>query len=1104
MKPLRLPQRLGGLFVNLLTLTLLTLGIASSAVAQAPLKGSVKDGQSGEPLIGVSIFNRDQDKGTITNLDGSYEIEANPNDTLVFSYVGYTPMAIEASDPKLVNLLLLPNSVALDEVTVTALGIERDKKALGYAVQDIDGEELSQVRDANLVNALAGKVAGVQITNGNSGAGSTSRIVIRGESSLTGDNQPLFVIDGIPMNNTTDNRTSSSGIASNMELDYGNGAAEINPDDIETLTVLKGANATALYGSRAANGAIIITTKSGEGRKGLGVSVGHSTTYETPLASPQYQRVYGQGKNGQFSYVDGYGTGLFDGVDESWGPKMDGRLIAQYDSPTSNGLRGGDVHGLSYTLGQSGVDLARRGDITPTPWIDHGDPVDQFFETGRTSSTNLAFYGSNDKGNFRFSYNNFDNKGMLPNTDLKRNNFSLNLGYNLSDRFRVDARANYINSFSNNRAVNSYGTESVMYLFTWLGQQLNFETLQDYWQDGLEGFQQFNYNYNYHDNPYFNMYENTNGLSKNRLLGNISFTYDILPDLSLMVRGGTDTYSELRTIQRAYSTQRFPRGQYREDKINFQEVNIDFLLNYKKYISNDWFVSASFGGNRMTQKNHFHAVSANQLVIPGVYTFTNTDIPLATSISRPEKQINSLYGLAQIGFKNALYLDITGRNDWSSTLPEANNSYFYPSVSMSAVLSEMFELGANSPLSFAKVRLGWAQVGNDTDPYNLTDPIFFGTAWGSNLTASPSNTLSNQDLKPEILTSYEAGLDLRFFGNRVGLDATYYYTASENQILAIDIPNTTGYTSRIINAGEIENQGVELMLSLTPIQSNGFTWDSWFNFTLNRNKVISLAEGVDQYVLAGNRVTLIAEEGQPLGNMYGTGFKEYQGQIIYNKGLPEESNELRLLGNYNPDFMLGFTNQFSYKGFSLKFLFDWRQGGELMSLTRLIAATAGNIEETLWGRDSEYSGSYPGIADGGITWEDSDGVTYNDGVIGEGVRYDEATDSYVPNDVIVHASAYHNKRYKRQNESEGMYDASFVKLREVSLTYSIPKRLFGNSSIQNARISLIGRNLALWTDFNHGDPELLSFTGSGQIVPGVEDMAIPTARSIGFSFNCNF
>jgi TonB-linked SusC/RagA family outer membrane protein len=1103
MKPLRLTQRVGDISKILILLTVAFFG-SIELNAQTPLKGTVKDASSGEPLIGVSILVKGQNAGTVTNLEGNYEIDATAKDTLIFSYVGYDPMVIEASDPKLINLLLLPNSVGLDEVTVTALGIERETKALGYAVQDIDGDELSHVRDANMVNALAGKVAGVQITNGNSGAGSTSRVVIRGESSLTGDNQPLFVIDGIPMNNATDMRTTSGGIAGNMPLDYGNGAAEINPDDIETLTVLKGANATALYGSRAANGAIIITTKSGKGKKGIGVSVGHSTTYETPLASPQYQRVYGQGKNGEFSFVDGYGNGTFDGVDESWGPKMDGRLIAQYDSPTSNGLRGGDVHGLSYTLGASGVDLQRRGEIIPTPWIDHGDPVDQFFETGRTSSTNIALYGSNDKGNFRFSYNNFDNKGMLPNTDLKRNNFALNIGYNLSPKLKVDARANYINSFSNNRAVNSYGTESVMYLFTWLGQQLDFTTLADYWQDGLEGFQQFNYNYNYHDNPYFNMFENTNGLSKNRLLGNVSLSYSILPDLNLMVRGGTDTYSELRDIRRAYSTQRFPRGQYREDKINFQEVNLDFLLNYNKYINNDWFVSASFGGNRMTQKNHFHAVSANQLVIPGVFTFTNTDIPLATSISRPEKQINSLYGLAQVGFKNAIYIDITGRNDWSSTLPDANNSYFYPSVSMSAVLSEMFSFGTDSPVSFAKLRLGWAQVGSDTDPYKLQDPVFFGTAWGSNLTASPSNTLSNQDLKPEILSSYEAGIDVRFFGNRLGLDATYYYTSSENQILAIDIPNTTGYTSRVINAGEITNQGIEVMLNVVPVKSNGFTWESWINFTLNRNKVKRLADGVDRYVLASNRVTLIAEEGQPLGNMYGTGFKEYNGEVIFNKGLPQEDNELRLLGNYNPDFMVGFTNQFSYKGFSVKLLFDWRQGGELMSLTRLIAATAGNIDETLWGRDSDHQGPYPGIAQGGITWEDSDGVTYTDGIIGDGVRYDENTDSYVPNDVIVHASAYHNKRYKRENETEGMYDASYVKLREASISYTLPKKWFGNTSFQNARFSLIGRNLALWSDFNHGDPELLSFTGSGQLVSGVEDMAVPSARSIGFGFNCNF
>ena len=1075
------------------------------------ISGKVTSAEDGIGIPGVNVLVKGTTEGTITDIEGNYRLSVpQAAEALVFSFVGYQSQDASIGSQSVIDVALQVDTEQLNEVVVTALGIEREKKALGYAVQEVQGAELTEAREVNLVNALSGRVAGVQVTNGNSGPGSTSRIVIRGESSLAGDNQPLFVVDGIPINNATDNRTTSSGIADNMELDYGNGAAAINPDDIESVTVLKGANATALYGSRAANGVILITSKSGKGKRGIGVSLNSTTTFETVLASPEYQRVYGQGKNEQFSYTDGFGSGTYDGVDESWGPRMDGRLVKQYDSPTSSGLRGGDVHDPSnYVFGPKGVDLNKRGEITPTPWIDHGDPVKQFFETGRTLTNNVAVYGSNDKGDFRISYTNLDSKGTLPNTDLRRNNFSLSLNHNLSSKLNVQAKANYIKTDSDHRHANSYGTESIMYLFTWLGQQIDMGTLRNYWQEGLEGRQQFNYNYNYHDNPYFNVYENTNGMDQNRIMGNLSLTYKFTDDLSLMVRGGTDYFSELREIKRAFSTQRFPRGQYREDKINFRETNIDFLLNYNKTINPNWTVGLSVGGNQMKQKNHFHAVSNNQLVIPEVYTFSNTDIPLVSYINRPEKQINSLYGFGQIAYQNMLFLDFTARNDWSSTLPKGNNSYFYPSVTASAILTDLFEVSSNSFLSYAKLRAGWAQVGNDTDPYRLQSSYNFGSPWGSNLVATESNVLPNSDLKPELQTSYEIGTDLKFFNNRIGVDLTYYYNISKNQILAIDLPQTSGYGQRVINAGEISNRGVELMLSATPVQlNNGLEWRTFVNFTKNKNRVESLPDGVDAYTIGDNRVTLIAKEGGSMGDMYGTGFIEHEGQIIYREGLPVQSNDLRLLGNYNPDFMVGFSNELNYKNFSFNILFDWRKGGELMSLTRLIAATAGNVVETLWGRDVEFGGPHPGIKDSGLEWTDSEGNVRHDGIIGDGVKevLDEAGNvvDYVENDVVKEASAYHNKRYKRGNESEGMYDASYVKLREVRLGYSLPGAWFTRTPIQSIKVSVVGRNLFLWSDFNHGDPELLSFSGNGKMVPGVEDMALPSSRSMGFNVNIKF
>jgi TonB-linked SusC/RagA family outer membrane protein len=1086
---------------------------------QIDVAGKVTDANDGTPLVGATVVVKGTNTGVVTDVDGNFKLtDVESGRIIIVSFIGYISEEFSASSG-LTEIALRQDIEEMDEVVVTALGIEREIKTLGYAMEEVGGDVLSEAREANLVNSLNGRVAGVHITNGNTGAGSSSRITIRGESSISGDNQPLFVVDGVPVRNATDTR-SNSGIADNMELDYGNGIAEINPEDIESISILKGPNAAALYGSRAGNGVVIINTKNGKGKKGIGVSYTLTGTWETLLAYPDYQSLYGQGKNGEFAFEDGYGSGVYDGVDESWGPRLDmivtedmldengefagvpqtvGTILQlpQFDSPTSMGLRGGDVHGLSYQLGSSGVDLERRGEITPTPWVHHGDPVEDFMETGTTFTNNLAFYGGNDKGDFRVSLTNFNNKGIVPNTDLRRNSVNINAGYDLTKRLHVRTNVNYINSQSDHRHANSYGTESIMYLFTWYGMQINTESLKDYWQRGLEGFQQYNYNYNYHDNPYFNAYENTNGLSKDRIIGNVSVAYDLTNDLTLMVKSGTDFYDELRQIKRAYSTQRFPNGQYREDKIKFTEINTEFLVSYKKVLGINWELIANFGGNIMKQKDHFHALSNNKLVIPDVYTFENTDIPLQAQLYRSEKQINSLYGYAQLGYKEMIYLDFSGRNDWSSTLPKANNSYFYPSVSISGILSEMVDLPA--PFSFFKLRAGWAQVGNDTDPYRITDFYNFGVPFGDNLTAYESSTISNKDLKPEIKTSWELGADIRFFRNRLGFDFTYYSENTKNQILAISLSNTSGYTKQIINAGSISNKGIEFIFTAMPVSTaSGFSWNVNLNFSKNTNMVEELTEGIDEYVIADNRITLIARPDGRMGDMYGTGFLETEnGEIIWRDGLPVEDGELRLLGNYNPDFMMGIANDFRFKNITLSILFDWKKGGDLISLTRLIAATSGNIEETVVGRETGMIGE--GVRENYLYNENGQVV-----LDGSGIPVLDPDQPYVPNDVVVEASAYHNKRYKRQNESQGMYDASYVKLREVKLGFILPKKLFTDNFIESAHIAFVGRNLMLWTRFNHGDPEVISYNGSGQIIPGVEDMSLPSTRSMGFSLNITF
>jgi TonB-linked SusC/RagA family outer membrane protein len=1084
----------------LLTISaILLLSVFSDGKAQQRMiQGTITAMEDGSPLPGVNVLIKGTALGTVTDFDGKYSIEV-PEDatTLVFSYIGYTTEEMIIGDRSVIDYSMSVNTTTLEDIVVTALGVERESKALGYSVTEVQGDDLTEARETNLVNSLSGKIAGVQVTNGNSGVGSTSRIVIRGESSFN-YSEPLFVVNGVPINNRTDTRTNN-GIADNMELDYGNGAAEISPDDIETISVLKGPSAAALYGSRGANGVVLITTKDGRGKKGLGVSFNIGVTVEDVLKSPEYQDQFGQGKEGQFEFVDGYGSGTFDGVDESWGPALDGTLIKQFDGPTSNGLRGGDVHGLDQILGSQGVDLERRGEIEPTPWIHHGDPVDQFMENGITQNYNLSLYGSNDLGNFRLSYTHMDNDGILPNTDLRRHNFTLNAGYNLTDRFRVDVSTSYIKSMSNNRAVNSYGTESVMYLFTWYGMQINTNNLKDYWQRGLEGFQQFNYNYNYHDNPYFNMYENTNGLDKNRLMGNVKLTYEITDELSLSLRTGTDYYDELREIKRAYSTQRFPRGQFREDKISFQETNTDLLLTYNKTFSSDWQAGISLGANRMVRKNNYNAVSANQLVIPGYYNFNNTDIPLVSYTSIDEKQINSVFGMMNIGYKNMIFLDITGRNDWSSKLADGNNSYFYPSVSASFIVSDMVQLP--NAISFFKLRASWAQAGNDTDEWAL-DPVFnLKEPFGTNLRGEESTVLPNPELENELSSSIEIGTDLRLFNGRLGLDLTYFNSTTENQIVPVVVPHSTGYAQKFVNLGKIINKGWEALLNISPIQTDNFKWNASINFFANNNTIEGL-NGIE-YAIAGNRVTLIAKDGGAMGDMYGTGLLKaaegpFAGEVIFRKGLPIEDPELRKLGNYNPDFIIGFNNDFTFKGINFGFLFDWRQGGDLMSLTRLIAATSGNIVETLPGRTPEL---------GGITFTDDNGNQRTDGIIGEGVKEIVDTEGnvtgYELNDYPVPASAYYNKRFKRQNEEEGMYDASFVKLREVRLGYTLPNQLF-NDVLKDVKVSFVGRNLMLWNSFNHGDSELISYTGGGQTVVGVEDMAIPSTRSYGFNLSARF
>ncbi|MEL6650341.1 MAG: SusC/RagA family TonB-linked outer membrane protein [Bacteroidota bacterium] len=1078
------------------------LSIGSLGLYAQTLSGTITDAENKEALEGARVMVANSTTGAITDANGKFSLTLPEGaETIIVDYFGYTRQRIAINGQSVINVALVSDAASLDDVVITALGIARDEKTLGYAAQELEGSSMTQAREPNFINAMSGRVAGVNITQGASGVGSSARMVIRGETSISGNNQPLFVVDGVPISNDIFS-TRSEG---NLEVDYGNAASEINPDDIEAVTVLKGANATALYGSRALNGVVLITTKSGRGQKGIGVSVNSTTSFENPLRIPQYQNEYGQGANGEFSFVDGSGSGVNDGVDESWGPRLDqGLNIPQHDSPTSGGFRGGDSH-----------PSINRGEVQATPWTSAPDNIRNFFETGITTTNNVAIAGGNENGDFRLSFTNLWNKGIVPNTDLKRNNISLSTSFKPIDKLTFRINANYVDTDSDNRPTNSYGTENVMYLWVWFGRQIQMNSLQDYWQPGLEGVQQYNYNYNWHDNPYFTQFENTNGLKKDRLFGNMSVNYEFTDKLSLQLRSGTDYFSEVRVGKRAFSTQRFPFGQYREDLINFQETNTDLLLTYQDLYSGDFGYSVSVGANRMDQNRRYLRISANQLSVPEVYNFENSRIPLTQTQFNTARRINSVYATAQFSFKNSLFLDVSGRNDWSSslTLPDGtgNNSYFYPAANLSAVISEMTDLPAS--ITFLKLRAGYGEVGGDADPYRLTNVYNYLTPWGGTQRVTENNALANANLRPERARSFEAGVDFRMFDNRLGIDVAYFNTNVLDQIFALDIPQSTGFSSQIVNAGKINSYGFEVQLNATPIQrDNGFRWDINANWSLQRSRVVELVEGIENYTIASNYMIIQAREGGRMGDMYGTGFVMIKdgerlfpdelgrlpegGQPLMNdNGFYERDNNLRYLGNYNPDWMLGLYNSFSYKGFNLGFLFDLRYGGMVMSRTLLIGGTSGMMVETIGDNDRGNPKRDPVDQGGGVApegvFQDTDG---------------NYIDNYsLPEDQRKRLSGrdFYWWTFNRGNESQGMYDATYLKLREVRLGYDFPAGLTSRIGIKDLRLSLVGRNLLLWTENPHFDPETFSFNG-GTIVPGVEDMATPTTRSLGINLSFQF
>ncbi len=1034
-------------------LTLLLAFLVQFAFAQErTISGTIVD-ENNLPMPGVNVTVEGESTGTQTDFDGNYSLNTANGAVLNFSFVGYKSIQKTVGASNTISFAMEVDVEAIEEVVITALGIKREEKALGYSVQTIKGGGMTEARESNISNAISGKVAGVQVTSASGSVGASSRIVLRGNSSITGNNEPLYVIDGVPIDNTSRGNAGSGG-----GVDIANGAADINPDDIESVTVLKGPNAAALYGLRAGNGVIVITTKKGNKNKDFSVSLNSNVTFANPLILPDYQNSYGQGGDTTyFEYVDGASGGTGDGVDESWGPPLDvGLEFIQWDSQlTNNG--------------------------NPTPWISHPDNVKDFLNTGVNIANNVSIAS---KG-FRLSIGNNDESGMIPNTELKKVTFSVNGTKEIGKRMTVGASINYFNIDSDNLPVAGYNNENPFQQFIWSARNVNFSDLK-YWRNlpmapagTAAAGTPLNWNHNFQNNPYWVLETNRNTLEKDRIIGGVDLAYKLNDWATLSTKIGADSYSQLTTRRQAIGSNSAADGSYYEGQRRFEEINASFLLSINKNISEDISFTFNFGGNKMSREFNRTQGSLPALELPDLYTLGNIKTGSTADISTfdENQKINSLYGYSQIGYKNFLFVDFTGRNDWASVLPINNNSFFYPSVSGSLVLSEFMD-SASTKVDFLKLRGGWSKVGSTgaLTPYRVGTTFgLFNTGFGNQ--SFVPNEVSNPNLKAEDVIGLEFGLEGRFFSNRIRLSATYYNQESNDLLVPIQVSATTGSGSRWENIANMTNKGIELQFGATVLRSEDFSFDVDLNWAKNENIVDSL-EGLDSYVLGGQwGVSLEARPGLPYGVIVGRDFERTSdGQVVYSNGLPVIDQSQKVLGNITPDWTGGANFSIRYKDFSFSTLIDAKIGGDLHSMTYSWGRYAGTLEETLVGRET--------------------------GVVGDGVMSD-GNGGFVTNNVVVPAKSFNQASYNNSVESSAIFDASYVKLRQMTLGYSLPNRFLKNTVVDALKFSLVGRNLAiLHKKAPHIDPETGFSSSNGN--QGQEFGQSPSARNIGFNINMKF
>ena len=914
-----------------LFLLALAIGVIQGAAQVTTVRGIVTTEEDGEPVIGASVIVKGTSLGTVTDVNGRFELSGLPPSAtrLLISYISL--MAKEVAIAPQVSVTLKSDTHLLDEVVVTALGISREKKALGYTAQEVKQDALVQGKDNNLLNSLSGKIAGVRITNTQGDVGS-SRIVIRGETSIAGENQPLFIVDGIPVDNSQLNARSSG-------RDFKNAIADLNPEDIKTLTVLKGPNAAALYGARAAHGAIVITTKGGDKRqKGIGITLHSSTQVSFVATLPEFQNLFGQGAGGRFSYVDGKGAGVNDGVDESWGPRLDiGLLIPQFDSP-----------------------LDADGNRVATPWVSHPNNVRDYFRMGISTNNGISVARGDDKYQFRVGYNYEKQVSIVPDAGTNKTNISLNTDYHLAKWIVVGATANYIVYTapslpgSATPSGSNVRSNSPMLQFLWFGRQVDTNSLKaDYTR---------NWNSSYYDNPFWSASYNTQSQERHRLIGDLHAEFRLTDGLNVRFRTSTDWYNDRRKSKVKWGSAGAgsPYGSYAEDAYTVKENNTEVLATYIKQLNKNWGIDALLGFNVRNKQYENNYQAAPRLAVADLYTLTNSRDPLTSSNDFYRLRQYGLYGSIQLDYRRWAFLNITGRNDWSSTLPVDNNSYFYPSVTASVLLSEAFGWRSKA-VNYLKIRGGWSQVGADANPYQLATVFTSETAFNGNPLQSSSTIGMNPNLKPEKTSSIEAGFEAAFWDNRLCLDFTYYKTDSRNQILKLATTAASGYTSQVRNAGHIRNRGYEIQLGAVPIQtSKGFRWNLDLNYGANSSKVVKLDdEGlITSYRLYSSGIQILASVGEAYGTLFGTSYvRDANGNVVVDaNGLPKISTTNKTLGKFTPDWTGGISNTFSYRSLSLSFLIDASVGGSIFSNTNKTGKYTGVLANTLSGRDAEHGG----------------------------------------------------------------------------------------------------------------------------------------------------